>query len=99
MTLETTQPVSSGDGRGNEVLLEAIGLKKYFPASKRFKELENNLFRALHQLRRRTKDGPHRAKSFTISKEIRERLVRQLEDDVRRLRTYIGPDFDGWGID
>jgi len=73
-------------------------LKKYFPASKRFKELENNLFRALHQLRRRTKDGPHRAKSFTISEEIRERLVRQLEDDVRRLRAYIGPDFDGWGI-
>ncbi len=34
MTLETTQPVSSGDGLGNEVLLEAIGLKKYFPVTK-----------------------------------------------------------------
>ena len=34
MTLETTQPVSSGDGRGNEVLLEAIGLKKYFPVTR-----------------------------------------------------------------
>ncbi|MCH8896987.1 MAG: dipeptide ABC transporter ATP-binding protein [Chloroflexi bacterium] len=34
MTLETTQPASSGDGLGNEVLLEAIGLKKYFPVTK-----------------------------------------------------------------
>ena len=34
MTLETTQPVSSGDGLGNEVLLEAVGLKKYFPVTK-----------------------------------------------------------------
>lgn len=34
MTLETTQPASSGDGLGNEVLLEAVGLKKYFPVTK-----------------------------------------------------------------
>ncbi len=34
MTLETTQPVSSGDGLGNEILLEAVGLKKYFPVTK-----------------------------------------------------------------
>ena len=34
MTLETTQPASSGDGLGNEILLEAVGLKKYFPVTK-----------------------------------------------------------------
>ncbi len=74
------------------------GLKKYIPVSKRFKEVENNTLRALKQLRRRTNEGPERAKSFTITTAVRERLVHQLEDDVRRLRSSMGPDFDGWGI-
>ncbi len=34
MTLNTAEPVSSGNGMENEVLLEAIGLKKYFPVTK-----------------------------------------------------------------
>jgi len=75
------------------------GLKKYVPASKRFKELENHAFSALRQLRGRTKDKPHQAKSFNIPETVRERLAAQLRDDVRRLRAYMGPDFDGWGID
>lgn len=33
-----------------------------------------------------------------ISPEVRRRLEDLLRDDVRRLRTYMGEDFDGWGI-
>lgn len=33
-----------------------------------------------------------------ISGETRERLAAVLADDVRRLRGFLGPDFDGWGI-
>jgi hypothetical protein len=73
-------------------------LKKYLPVSKRFKELENNTLRVLKQLRRRTHEGQERAKSFTITTAVRERLVHQLEDDVRRLRGSMGLNFDGWGI-
>lgn len=74
------------------------GLKKYLPASKRFKELENNIFRKLNRLRGRAEKAPNRAQSFTIPDAVRERLARLLEDDVQRLRSYMGPDFDGWGI-
>jgi hypothetical protein len=73
-------------------------LKKYVPVSKRFKEVENNTIRVLNQLRHRTHEGQERTKSFTISAAVRERLVCQLQDDVRRLRSYLGPAFDGWGI-
>lgn len=33
-----------------------------------------------------------------ISDELRRSLEDQLRDDVRRLREYLGEDFDGWGI-
>jgi hypothetical protein len=33
-----------------------------------------------------------------ISDDTRQRLVAVLADDVRRLREYMGGDFDGWGI-
>jgi sulfotransferase family protein len=34
----------------------------------------------------------------TISGELRSRLEGLLRDDVKQLRTYLGGDFDGWGI-
>jgi hypothetical protein len=33
-----------------------------------------------------------------ISDEVRDELERQLRPDVQRLRSYIGNEFDGWGI-
>lgn len=73
------------------------GLKKYLPASKRFKELENNIFGKLSRLRRK-EGNPGLAKVFTIPSGAKERLRHQLQGDVQRLRSYIGPDFDGWNI-
>ncbi len=73
-------------------------LKRYFPASKRFKELENDL---LSQVRRlRPHHGPihDTSRSFTISDIVRQRLVDQLRDDVSRLKHYMTPDFSGWGL-
>jgi hypothetical protein len=35
---------------------------------------------------------------FTIPEDVRARLIAELEGDVRRLRNYMDPDFDGWGI-
>lgn len=74
------------------------GLKKYVPVSKRFKELENNTLRRLNQLRPRANEERQRAKTVTIPNAIRERLAQQVQDDVRRLRDFMQPSFDGWGI-
>lgn len=73
-------------------------LKKYFPVTKRFKELENNVSLRLNQFRRRSKDTLEPVKPFKIPEEVRERLVNLLEDDVRRLRSYMDPKFNGWDI-
>ena len=73
-------------------------LKKHFPATKRFKELESNVVRGLNRIRPRREHGPEPAKSFAIPHETRARLVEGLENDVRRLRSFLGSEFDGWGI-
>jgi hypothetical protein len=71
-------------------------LKRHVPISKRAKELESNVLRAFNRLKRHPTDGPGR--SFTIPDEMRERLTNLLADDVGRLRSFLGPQFDGWGI-
>jgi hypothetical protein len=73
-------------------------LKTHFPAAKRFKELENNTVRVLRRLRPRRDERPSPAKAVQISEETRAKLTALLADDVRRLRGYLGADFDGWGI-
>jgi hypothetical protein len=35
---------------------------------------------------------------IVFSDEVRAGLEKELGDDVRRLRRYLGPEFDGWGI-
>ncbi|HEX5946824.1 MAG TPA: sulfotransferase domain-containing protein [Acidimicrobiales bacterium] len=74
------------------------GLKRRFPATRRFKELEPDLIGAFRRLARRGGQGPLPAERFAVPDDVRLRLTAELEDDVRRLRGYVGPDFDGWGI-
>jgi len=71
-------------------------LKKHLPAAKRAKELENHVFRALDTLRGRSA-APARP-PIVMSDPIRTRLSAMLEGDVRQLRGFLGPEFDGWGI-
>jgi hypothetical protein len=71
-------------------------LKTHVPGSKRAKELESNVLRALKQFRSRPEDG--RDRSFEIPPAVRAELAKQLADDVARLRSFLGPSFDGWGI-
>jgi hypothetical protein len=33
-----------------------------------------------------------------LTDDVRERIVTELAEDVRRLRGFLGPGFDGWGI-
>lgn len=82
-------------GRSLVPLRVRKALKKHVPAAKRAKELENNLFRVLKRGRPapRTEEVP-----AAISDEVRARIHEVLADDVRRLRTILGPTFDGWGI-
>ena len=71
--------------------------KRNFPATKRFKELEANVVRNFR--RAGGKDGDaDSAAAFTMLDETRQRLQLALADDVRRLRSYLGTGFDGWGI-
>lgn len=74
------------------------GLKTYFPAAKRAKELENNITRTINRVRRPAKDDPKPEGKLAIPSETRARLVSVLAEDVRSLRSFLGPDFDGWGI-
>ena len=38
------------------------------------------------------------ADRLVIPDDVRAELADDLRDDVRRLRAYLGPSFDGWGI-
>jgi hypothetical protein len=73
-------------------------LKRRFPSTRRFKELEPDVLGAFRRLIGRGEHRPVAAMPFTIPEDVRGRLMAELEDDVRRLRAYMGPDFDGWGI-
>ena len=74
------------------------GLKRRFPSTRRFKELEPNVLGAFRRLVGRGEHRPAAAMPFTITEDVRARSMAELEDDVRRLRGYMGLDFDGWGI-
>jgi hypothetical protein len=73
-------------------------LKRRFPWTRRFKEVEPNVLALLRRLTGRREQGSVAATPFTIPEEVRARLIAELEGDVRRLRKYMDPDFDGWGI-
>jgi len=73
-------------------------VKRRFPSTRRFKELEPDVLGALRRLIGRGEHRPAAAMPFTIPEDVRARLMAELEDDVRRLHGYMGPDFDGWGI-
>jgi hypothetical protein len=74
------------------------GLKRRFPSMRRFKEVEPNVLGLLRRLTGRREQRSVAAMPFTIPEDVRARLIAELEGDVRRLRNYMDPDFDGWGI-
>ena len=74
------------------------GLKKYVPATKRFKELENNVLGRVKRLRKSGHGAEEMPKTFTVSEALRERLIEELRDDVLNLRNYMPPSFHGWGM-
>jgi Sulfotransferase domain len=73
-------------------------LKHRYPATRRFKELENNTLSAVRRVTGRDQGPARPAARSEIPDEVRTRIVAALEDDVRRLRAYLDPAFDGWGI-
>ena len=68
-------------------------LKHRFPSLKRAKELVDAPL-----LRWRNRSGAAAEDAFVVTDEVRERITRLLEEDVRHLRDYLGLGFDGWGI-
>jgi hypothetical protein len=78
-------------------------IRQRFPAAKRAKELVDSLGRSV---RSREGDGreergqgsPARTSTVPIPDAVRKILEDRLRDDVRRLRGFTGPAFDGWGI-
>jgi sulfotransferase family protein len=72
-------------------------LKKRFPASKRVRLAALPLVRALGRAHNRS-ESIRSAGRVVLTDDVREGLIRLLEEDVRRLRAYAPPDFGGWGI-
>jgi hypothetical protein len=73
-------------------------LKKYFPGSKRAKEVVDSV---LPRLTGRVLRHPRTDRSVTrvhVSDALRAQLADRLKNDVRRLSTYMDQGFDGWGI-
>lgn len=73
-------------------------LKRRLPWTRRFKELEPDLLRVIRRLAGRGEQRPAAAMPFSVPDDVRDRVRGDLEDDVRRLRRYVGLGFDGWGI-
>jgi hypothetical protein len=73
-------------------------LKHRLPAARRFKELEGNALGALRRATGRTREAAFAPAPVQLTDDVRERIVTELADDVRRLRGFLGPSFDGWGI-
>jgi hypothetical protein len=73
-------------------------LKRKFPWTRRFKELEPDLLRVIRRLAGRGEQRPAAAMPFSVPDDVRDRVLGDLEDDIRRLRRYLDPGFDGWGI-
>ena len=73
-------------------------VKRYVPAGKRAKEMIDHLMPS--SLGRKRSQGEPAAgeTAVTIPDEVRSVLVERLRDDVRELRPFMPPDFDGWGI-
>jgi hypothetical protein len=73
-------------------------LKRRFPSTRRFKELENDTLSRIRRLTGRSGERQAPAARLEIPAEVRARLEAALEDDVHRLRRYLDEDFTGWGI-
>jgi hypothetical protein len=73
-------------------------LKRRFPWTRRFKELENDTVGALRRITRRTGEQTVPRTAFEIPDDVRTRIGAELADDVHRLRAYMDADFSGWGI-
>lgn len=72
-------------------------LKKRFPITRRLRLGALPPVRALGRFHHRM-TADRRTGGPLLTDEIRDRLSRLLEDDVRALRPHMPPDFDGWGI-
>lgn len=76
--------------------------KKHAPQAKRAKEVVDSVLarRAGRSTVAVTERGAPRRDEpeEVISPELRQRLADLLHDDVARLRSYMPPDFDGWGL-
>jgi hypothetical protein len=71
-------------------------LKRHVPAAKRAKELENRIFQVLNTARGERSAPPR--PPIAMPSAVRDRLASMLQEDVRGLRAFVGPEIDGWGI-
>jgi hypothetical protein len=72
-------------------------LKKRFPWTRRFKELENDTLAAVRRLIPRAPQ-PAPADRFVVAESVQRRLRDELAPEVERLRRFLPAEFDGWGI-
>jgi Sulfotransferase domain len=77
--------------------------KKHLPPAKQVKELVDAMLARRAERARLVGvagngSGTGSDDDAVIPAELRERLADLLRDDVARLRAYLPPDFDGWGI-
>ena len=88
----------SGDHPSSSLVPPKVrkALKRHVPAAKRAKELENRIFQVLNTARGERSAPPR--PPIAMPSAVRDRLASMLEEDVRGLRAFVGPEIDGWGI-
>jgi Sulfotransferase domain len=85
-------------GRSPVPLAIRKGLKHRLPQSRRFKELENDALQTIRRITGRAGSRIEHPAPVDLTDDVRARIVDELADDVRRLRSFLGPGFDGWGL-
>jgi hypothetical protein len=76
------------------------GAARWIPGAKRAREFvyRTGILRRQHVSRDSDPGRSDGREELTIPEHVRRVLERELRDDVTRLREYLPPGFDGWGI-
>jgi sulfotransferase family protein len=73
-------------------------IRRRFPAAKRAKELVDSFGRSIRQHREPEAEAREDDPGAAMPDTLRPFIAHELRSDALRLRAFLGPEFDGWGL-